>query len=441
MYWHALFSGSPIFFCQKSTQMQLEILSIGDELLIGQVVNTNATFISKEFDNIGIATRRIVAIGDDKRAIQQELERALQFADIVAVTGGLGSTHDDVTKDALAEFFGLEYEFNEEAYQNCLSIFERRRVPMPEMNRLQANVLKGSIVLQNALGTAPGMILHSLPKYDGKHVVVMPGVPSEMQEMMRRSVIPYFAPLSQTYIKHTHLMTSGTGESQLAELIGDEKAFLTPGSTLAYLPQTASVQLRITTRGANREQVERENAAIVATIASRIQKYLYATEEQSIEAFVGALLRERALTLATAESCTGGLIAHRITNVAGSSSYFIQSYVVYNNSAKEQTLGVRRETLEQFGAVSEEVALEMAKGCLERSGADIALATTGIAGPSGGTETKPVGMLCLALATNSKLGNQEKAKTLYFAKERQRNKELFAQAALDWLRETLVSAD
>jgi len=421
--------------------MQLEILSIGDELLIGQVVNTNATFISKEFDNIGIATRRIVTVGDNKPIIQQELAHALGNADVVVITGGLGPTHDDVTKEAIAEFFGLGYEFNEEAYRNCLSIFERRGMPMPENNRSQAEVIKGSVVLQNSRGTAPGMILHHLPNYSGKYVVIMPGVPAEMQEMMRRDVVPYFAPLSQTYIKHTHLMTSGIGESRLAELIGDEKAFLTPGSTLAYLPQSASVNLRVTTKGTDRKQVEHENAAIVTYIAARIQKYLYATEEKPLEAFIGQLLQERGLTLATAESCTGGLIAHRITNVAGSSNYFIQSYVVYNNLAKVQTLGVRRETLEQHGAVSEEVALEMAKGCLEHSGADIALATTGIAGPGGGTETKPVGMVCLALVTNDKLGNQEKVKTLYFVKERLRNKELFAQAALDWLRRILVSAD
>jgi nicotinamide-nucleotide amidase len=272
-------------------------------------------------------------------------------------------------------------------------------------------------------------------------VIGMPGVPAEMQEMMRRDVVPYFASLSQTYIKHTHLMTSGIGESHLAELIGDEKAFLTPGTTLAYLPQTASVNLRVTTKGKDRKQVEQENAAVVAHIASRIQKYLYATEEKPLEAFIGQLLQERKLTLATAESCTGGLIAHRITNIAGASNFFVQSYVVYSNLAKMRTLGVKQETLERHGAVSEEVALEMAKGCLKNSGADIALSTTGIAGPGGGTETKPVGMVCLALVTNHKLGNQEKAKTLYFVKERLRNKELFAQAALDWLRQTLVNAD
>ncbi len=421
--------------------MQLEILSIGDELLIGQVINTNATFIAKEFDNIGIATRRIVTVGDDKHIIQEALAQALSHADIVVITGGLGPTHDDVTKEAIAEFFGLGYEFNEEAYQNCLRVFEQRKIPMPENNRSQAEVIKGSVVLQNVLGTAPGMILHDLPNYSGKYVVIMPGVPAEMQEMMRRDVVPYFAPLSQTYIKHTHLMTSGIGESQLAELIGDEKAFLTPGTTLAYLPQTASVNLRVTTRGKDRKQVEQENAAVVAHIASRIQKYLYATEEKPLEAFIGQLLQERKLTLATAESCTGGLIAHRITNIAGASNFFMQSYVVYNNLAKVQTLGVKQETLERHGAVSEEVALEMAKGCLKHSGADIALATTGIAGPGGGTETKPVGMVCLALVTNDKLGNQEKAKTLYFTKERLRNKELFAQAALDWLRQTLVNAN
>lgn len=421
--------------------MQLDILSIGDELLIGQVVNTNAAFIAQEFDRLGISTRRIVTVGDCKAIIQAELRESLAHSDIAVLTGGLGPTHDDLTKAALAEFFGLEYEFNEEAYQNCLRIFEQRGVKMPESNRSQAEVFKGAEVLQNSCGTAPGMILHHLPNYPGKYVVILPGVPLEMQEMMRRSVLPYFAPLSKTYIKHTHLMTSGIGESHLALLIGDEKTFLTPNTTLAYLPQMTHVKLRITTRGTDREQVERENAAIASLIASRIQKYLYATDDQPLEAIVGQLLKARGLTLATAESCTGGLVAHRITNVPGASSYFLQSFVVYNNRAKEHVLGVRHETLGRFGAVSEEVAREMALGCLAQSGADIAIATTGIAGPGGGSETKPVGMLCLGLATSEKLDSQVKSKTLYFTKDRLRNKDLFAQAALDWLRLTLTQGD
>lgn len=421
--------------------MQLDILSIGDELLIGQVVNTNAAFIAQEFDRLGISTRRIVTVGDCKAIIQAELRESLAHSDIAVLTGGLGPTHDDLTKAALAEFFGLEYEFNEEAYQNCLRIFEQRGVKMPESNRSQAEVFKGAEVLQNSCGTAPGMILHHLPNYPDKYVVILPGVPLEMQEMMRRSVLPYFAPLSKTYIKHTHLMTSGIGESHLALLIGDEKTFLTPNTTLAYLPQMTHVKLRITTRGTDREQVERENAAIASLIASRIQKYLYATDDQPLEAIVGQLLKARGLTLATAESCTGGLVAHRITNVPGASSYFLQSFVVYNNRAKEHVLGVRHETLGRFGAVSEEVAREMALGCLAQSGADIAIATTGIAGPGGGSETKPVGMLCLGLATSEKLDSQVKSKTLYFTKDRLRNKDLFAQAALDWLRLTLTQGD
>ncbi|MCS7013068.1 MAG: competence/damage-inducible protein A [Chloroherpetonaceae bacterium] len=422
-------------------QMQLDILSIGDELIIGQVVNTNASFIAKEFDRIGIATRRIVTVGDQKAIIQAELKASLEQVDIAVLTGGLGPTHDDITKAALAELFGLEYEFNEEAYQNCLSLFQRRGLKMPDINRSQAEVLRGALVLQNSCGTAPGMILHHLPSYPERYVVVMPGVPIEMQEMMRRSVLPYFAPLSKTYIKHTHLMTSGIGESQISELLGDEKAFLLPQTTLAYLPQTTHVKLRITTRGTDREQVEQENSAVVDFITRRLRKYLYATDDQPIEAVVGKLLQARRLTLATAESCTGGLIAHRITNVPGSSSYFLQSFVTYNNAAKERSLGVRHETLAEFGAVSEEVAREMAIGCLAKSGADIAIATTGIAGPSGGSDAKPVGMLCLGLATNHKLGNQVKTKTLYFTKDRLQNKELFSQAALDWLRLTLTETD
>ncbi len=418
--------------------MQAEILSIGDELLIGQVVNTNASVIAEQLGRIGISTRRVITVGDRKADIQQAIHLALSDSDLLLITGGLGPTHDDITKVAVGEMFKLGMEFNEDAYQNCLNIFERRGVKMPESNRSQAEVLAGCTVFQNTKGTAPGMLLKSPTGYDGKYLVIMPGVPSEMQEMMRVSVIPYFAPLSDEFIKHTTLMTSGVGESRLAEFIGNEQEFLTDGSTLAYLPHSTGVRLRVSTRGRTQAEVERENAAIVQIISTRIQKFLYATDEMSIEEYIGRLLSERGLTIATAESCTGGLIAHRLTNVAGSSAYFKQSFVLYNNESKEHTLGVRRETLEKFGAVSEEVAQEMAERCLEKSGSDIAVASTGIAGPGGGSETKPVGMLCVSVVTGEKLHRVSRTHTMTFVKERLRNKELFSQAALDLVRQILM---
>ncbi|MBC8043945.1 MAG: damage-inducible protein CinA, partial [Rhizobacter sp.] len=236
--------------------MHAEIISIGDELLIGQVVNTNASFISAELGRIGVDVKRITAVGDSDSDIKAALASSLAKFDIALITGGLGPTHDDITKKSVAEFFNLGFEFNDEAFENCKSIFARFGRPMPDSNRSQGEVIAGSLVLQNSCGTAAGMILHGLPGYDNKFVVIMPGVPYEMQAMMRLSIIPYFQPLSKTVIKHSVLMTTGIGESTLAELIGDEQKFLTATSTLAYLPSPTGVRLRISTRGTHAAAVE-----------------------------------------------------------------------------------------------------------------------------------------------------------------------------------------
>lgn len=421
--------------------MKAEILCIGDELLIGQVINTNATEIAKQLEEIGVEVRRIVSAGDKKEIIQAEIANALAEVDLVIITGGLGPTHDDVTKIAVAEFFGRGMAWDEEAFQNCKRLFERRGVRMPEANRSQGEVIEGCIVVQNAQGTAPGMILKDLEGYDGKIVVLMPGVPYEMDAMMKKSIVPFLAPLSDTFVKHSVIMTAGIGESHLAELIGNEQEFLTPNSTLAYLPHTMGVRLRLTTRGRSQQSVVEENERVVGIITSRIKKFIFALDDLLLEEVVGKMLLERNMVLATAESCTGGQIANRITNISGSSSYFSQSYVVYNNHAKIQTLRVNPETLDAFGAVSEEVALEMLEGCLSESGADIAVATTGIAGPTGGTETKPVGMVCIAAGTSEKFGRVRRAKTFVFSQDRMRNKELFTQAALNIVRIVLTELD
>lgn len=421
--------------------MKAEILCIGDELLIGQVVNTNATEIAKHLEAIGVEVRRIVSAGDKKEIIQAELANALAEVDVVIITGGLGPTHDDVTKTAVAEFFGRAMTWNEEAFQNCKRLFERRGVRMPDANRTQAEVIEGSIVVQNTQGTAPGIILKDMDGYNGKIVVLLPGVPYEMEAMMKRSIIPFLAPLSDTFVKHSVIMTAGIGESHLAELIGNEQEFLTPNSTLAYLPHTMGVRLRLTTRGTSQQSVIEENQRILETITSRIKKFIFSQDDVLLEEVVGKMLLERNMVLATAESCTGGQIANRITNISGSSSYFSQSYVVYNNQAKIRTLGVNPETLDAFGAVSEEVALEMLEGCLRESGADIAVATTGVAGPTGGTEAKPVGMVCIAAGTSKKFGQIRRAKTFIFSQDRLRNKELFTQAALNFVRILLMELD
>lgn len=418
--------------------MHAEVISIGDELLIGQVVNTNASFISARLDEIGIPTDRVVTIGDTAESIRHQLRESLEKADLLVITGGLGPTNDDVTKKVVADFFGLGYEFNQEMHDRNKARFAHRGIEVAESMRSQADVIAGSIVLQNTRGTAPGMILKDLKGYPGRYIVIMPGVPYEMEEMVRISVMPFFQPLSRLSIKHTTLMTAGIGETALSEMIGEEKEWITKGTSLAYLPHSAGVRLRVTTRGALQEEVAEANEAAVQEVVKRIGKFLYATTDMPLEEYVGKLLREQGLRMTTAESCTGGLIANRMTNIPGSSEYFDAGFVVYSNEAKVRSLGVSKETLERFGAVSEEVAIEMAQGCLTKIGADIAVSTTGIAGPGGATETKPVGMVCIGLVTGEKLGNQKIAKTMRFTSDRIRNKERFSEAALNLVRTVLV---
>jgi nicotinamide-nucleotide amidase len=417
--------------------MLSEIISIGDELLIGQVVNTNASYISEKMGEIGVAVRRVTTVGDRVTDIHDALAAALKNYDIIIITGGLGPTHDDITKKAVADFFELGFSFNEEAYQNCKAIFDKRGVQMPESNRSQGEVISGSLVLQNTRGTAPGMILHDLKNFPNKYVVIMPGVPQEMKTMTDISVVPYFRKKSKTTIKHQVLMTTGVGESLLAQIIGDESQLLIGNATLAYLPSQIGVRLRITASGSDAREVESRVKTIEERLMTRIQKYVYATSDKTLEEIVAAMLVERNLTLAVAESFTGGLLAHRLTNISGSSKYFLQGVVTYSNDSKEKELGVKKETLVAFGAVSGEVAAEMAEGGRLRSGADICVSTTGIAGPTGATDTKPVGLVFIGFSS----ADHKLAKRFQLGSERLRNKEQGSQLALDMIRKMILKID
>lgn len=421
--------------------MQAEILSIGDELLIGQIVNTNASFIAKKLDETGIAVQRIVALGDDGEKITNQLKDSLSKADIVITTGGLGPTHDDITKKVIADFLGKSLVYDEEAYKRCKSIFDKRGIQMPKSNASQSEVIEGALVIQNKKGTAPGMIVHDIKAYPGKYVVILPGVPYEMQEMINTGIIEYFKPKVTWKFRHTVLMTAGIGESTLAEQIGDVNQFLEPDTSLAYLPHSAGVRLRLSTKEKDEAVLNRHHELALEVLKQKLGSYLYAITDMPLEAYIGSLLKERNLKLAVAESCTGGLIAHRITNIPGSSAYFLEGIVSYSNASKIKRLGVPEELIEKHGAVSQQVAIEMAKGCLETSGADIAIATTGIAGPGGETDTKPVGFVCFGLATSTKLGNQCFAKTMNFSHERIRNKERFSETALNIVRQILCGTD
>ncbi|RXK82301.1 CinA family nicotinamide mononucleotide deamidase-related protein [Chlorobaculum sp. 24CR] len=411
--------------------MKAIIISIGDELLKGHRVNTNAPFIARELGGIGIAVSRIVACSDDPQAIRDTVASALADAEAVLVTGGLGPTSDDRTRDAVRELLGRGLVLDEPSFERLADYFRRRRRPVTDAMKDQAMVIEGAAAIPNTKGTAPGMMIECAPRFAGRYLVLMPGVPAEMEAMMRLTVIPFFAPLSGAFIRHTPVMTMGIGETLLAEMIAEVEEALPSGTTLAYLPHAAGVSLMVSTSGACREAVDAENRHVVEAIVAKAGHFVYATSEETLEEVVVRTLLDRKLTVAVAESCTGGLVGSRLTDVPGSSGCFLEGLVTYSNQAKARLLGVDPAIIERHGAVSEPVAAEMARGCLLNSGADIAVATTGIAGPGGGTPEKPVGTICVGVASKSSDGSvQVEATRLAMYGDRRQNKIRFSEAAL-----------
>ncbi len=414
--------------------MQAELITIGDELLIGQVINTNAAYLGRELGKLGIAVSRETTVGDNQAAILGAFRQAWKASDVVIVTGGLGPTHDDISKAAVAKFFRAKMVPHPPTLKAVRGRFARLGyAKMPEMNTGQAMVPEGFRALKNDRGTAPGLLRHER----GKTFVILPGVPLEMEAILQSGVIPF---LRRTYgkkleaIRHRTLLTSGIGESSLAEKIGDPKEFLRKGTTLAFLPRATGVRLRITTHAKTDAAATREIARVEMHIRERAGKYIYGTEEETLGALLVKLLAERGKTVSTAESCTGGLIASMITNVPGASAVYRGSIIAYDNGVKIAELGVKSETLERFGAVSEEIAREMAEGALEHLGTDFALSVTGIAGPGGGTPEKPVGTIWIALAER---GAKTVAQKLQLDYGRTANRERAAAAALEMLRKRL----
>lgn len=422
--------------------MIAEIVSIGDELLKGGKVNTNAAFIAAGLGGIGIPVNRIVACADDENAIVDVFSESLSRADIVLVTGGLGPTRDDRTKKAAMRLLGRGLEENHEAYARLVSWFTSRGRSLPENLRDQASVVEGSIFVPNPVGTAAGMMLRCGERYGNSFLVLMPGVPLEMQGMMRETVLPYFASESTSFMRHTPVKTVGIGESLLADLLVDIEDNLPEGTTLAYLPHTAGVELMVSTTGTTEEIVEHNNRRVVDAVIARAGRFIYAIGETTLEETIGGLLAEKGLTIATAESCTGGLVASRLTDISGSSAYFLQGLVTYSNESKTALLGVSPSIIERYGAVSEPVAEAMALGCLSGSGSDIAVSTTGIAGPSGGSAEKPVGTLCVGVARKMPDGGVVKRTHTYrMYGTRLQCKQRFGEAALREVWKSLTGAD
>jgi nicotinamide-nucleotide amidase len=416
--------------------MKAEVISIGDELLIGQVINTNQAFIAEKLNSIGISVDKMTTVGDNEHEILKSFAEALAQHDLVLVTGGLGPTHDDITRSAVCKFFGTDLVVNEEALERVKEFFGKRGLLPKKINEDQALVPRSCTVIQNHNGTAPGFLFEK----DGRSLIAMPGVPFEMKAMVVNDILPRFA--SQTsgrVIRHRTLKTTGIGESFLAEKIGDVGSLFGPndGITLAFLPGPTGTRLRITVRANNTAEANNKIESVEQRIRAKAGNYIYATEDEELEEVIGRLLVQHHQTLAVAESCTGGLIADRITNVPGSSQYFERSYVTYSNESKVADLGVPASLITSRGAVSSEVAEAMASGAREKANTDIGLATTGIAGPDGGSAEKPVGLVWVGYADRS----GSLAIKFNFGDNRRRTKERAAQAALELLRRKLLKIE
>ena len=413
---------------------QATIITIGDELLIGQVIDTNSAWMAQELNKWGIKVVRRVAVGDVWDEIWAALDEEQKYADIILITGGLGPTSDDITKPLLCKYFDGRMIINEEARQNVLAIFTKLNRPIIERNLLQAAVPDTCRVIQNKRGTAPGMWFER----NQKIFISMPGVPFEMKGMMEDDVIPELCEhFTFPHIAHRTLLTAGVGESFLAELIKDFEATLPLQIKLAYLPNYGMVRLRLTAMGMDKTQTDIEIDNQFLQLQSLVKDYLVTNVDEPLEKLVGRILVEKGKTLCTAESCTGGYIAHLITSIPGSSKFYDGSVISYSYKAKEDLLQVDKGILESRGAVSEEIVTQMATGALKNIGSDYVIAVSGIMGPDGGLPDKPVGTAWVAFGNKNKI----ETKRLSFRFDRMRNIQLTATNALNLLRKFILAED
>lgn len=406
--------------------VNVSIITIGDELLIGQVIDTNSAWMAQELNKVGIRVKKRVAIGDVWEEMWDALDKEFENADVLLLTGGLGPTADDITKPLLCEYFGGNLVRNDTAYKNVQYLFEEVfKRDFTERNKKQADVPDTCTVIQNKRGTAPGMLFRK----NGKLLVSMPGVPHEMQGMMTHDVIPLLIKeFSPGKISHRTLLTFGIGESMIADRIQDFENSLPENIKLAYLPNYGMVRLRLTAIGGeNTEQLIDEKFAALQLLVS---DHLVTTVDEPMEAVLGKILVQQNKNISMAESCTGGLIANMLTSLPGASSFFEGSVVSYSNEVKSKVLGVSEAVLAEHGAVSEPVVLQMLQGVLNTIGTDYALAVSGIMGPSGGSETKPVGTVWIAVGNAGK----QIAQKFHFRFDRQRNTQLTAVNALNMMR-------
>ncbi len=409
------------------------ILSTGDEITTGKVVDTNANYLADKLVEAGVEVAAVLTVGDVAERIVWAWQQAMQQADVIISTGGIGPTADDLTTELVAKVAGVGLFFSEEVANNIRRVFASLNRPMPENNLKQAQFPVGATIISNHLGTAPGYRVDLDTPHGRKHLIILPGVPREMKPMMEETVLPWLREMrggSDVFLTRT-FQTFGISESGLDEAV--KGTVNEDEGRLAFRASFPQISMRVTVRG-KQDEVEGRLEELSNRIRSRISQYVYGEGDVTMEEVVGKLLREQGKTLSIAEAVSGGLVTHRLTNVPGSSSYFHGTVIAYADAVKTHLLGVKPETLLLHGAVSEEAVREMAVGVRERLGSSIGVAVTGIAGPDGGTKEKPVGTACLALAAEGILvsrryqlwGNHDWIKTLV------------SQLALDWVRRALL---
>lgn len=411
--------------------MNAEIISIGDEILIGQILNTNSQWIAEQLNIIGINVYQISTISDNKHHILKALDEAGRRADIILITGGLGPTKDDVTKNALCQYFDTKLIFNQTVYEHIERFASKRNMTMNKLNKEQAELPENCKIIQNNFGTAAGMWFEK----NNKVYISMPGVPFEMISMMKNDIIPLIKKKFNTpTIIHKTILTQGYAESELAERISSWEDNLPENMSLAYLPSPGIIKLRLTIKGKDVKLLTKQIDDEINKLKKFINENIFGYNKETLQEVIGKLLILNNKTIATGESCTGGNIAHLITSVSGSSKYFLGSVVAYSNNIKASILKVSKQSLEKYSAVSEQVVRQMATGIMNTFNSDYAIATSGIAGPTGGTEEKPVGTTWIAVASK----NNIIVKRFLFGDNRERNITRASATALNMLRKLIL---
>lgn len=411
--------------------MEATLITIGDEILIGQVVDTNSAWMGQELNLRGIKVNEIISISDTYEAIIDTLKSVFEKSDLILMTGGLGPTKDDITKKAIASYYGVRLEFHQPTYDWILRFFKKLQRTPTEAHREQCFMPVNATLLNNKMGSAPGMWFDE----SGKVLVSMPGVPYEMKSIMEAEVFPRLKErFASKPIAHRTVLTIGEGETTVAAKIEDFENSLPENVKLAYLPNLGMVRLRLSATGDDEQILNTLLDSKVKELQSLIPDLIFGYGKDTIQKAIGELFIEKGKTIGTAESCTGGYIAHLITSVPGASAYFMGGTTPYSNALKQKILKVKAETLDTFGAVSEETVIEMVKGSLDLLSTDIALAVSGIAGPTGGTPDKPVGTIWLAIGDE----NEIKTHKLQLGKDRLKNIQYTAIAALNMMRKFLL---